>query len=224
LKIEFYQDLYRLELERREQLNGALSLPVGLLTLLGGLLVIMLKESSWIGGAAQVVFLILVGAATVSLLASAVQLARSFWGYSFQYLAKSKDLLQWHSKLVSHFREFGSPDTQPELEAEREFETRAIGRLAEATSFNATQNDRRSEHLFWANGLVLLTLVLTGLAGIPYALTGPRTVSQTQGETHDQPARAASSSPSSSKQDRQVSASATTSATGESSYAGEPVR
>jgi len=170
--MRIFQELYEAELERRQQLQSAVPLPTGVLSFLGGLLIVMLREFEWAGGPIQWVFAPLAILSGLMLVVSASYLVRSYWkwGQQTHYVAKANELLEWFRELEQYHLEHVADGGSPSKYASDEMERSLRVRFAESASYNAQENDRRSELLYRANGFLVLTLVGTGLAAVPYSL------------------------------------------------------
>lgn len=159
-----------MELGRCPQLNSAISMSTGFAILLGGFLGTMAKRFSWPDGLAGASFAMLFALAAATLLISVILLAKAFWGHSYKLLAHPRDLLNWSRELKNHFEREESSSASTDEAATQEFENRVMELLAEATSSNCIQSDKRSANIFWANGWILLSLLFTALAVVPYSL------------------------------------------------------
>lgn len=172
--MDVIKDLYDAELSRREQLISAVPLPVGILTLLGSLLLYMLREFSWPGHTiTQWSFLTAATLCAICILCSITYLIRSYIGNIFrgqatQYVAKADELLGWIEDLEKHYREHGSPVSSIEEQVSKEVKKQLRSLFSAAAAYNAQVNDRRSELLFRANRLLAISLLLAILTAIPY--------------------------------------------------------
>jgi hypothetical protein len=83
---DFFRDRYDYELRRREELTGALSMPVGVLTVLGGAMAAMARSFSYRDRPLTWAFGILLGFAVVAVVVCMVRLARAYHPQKYMYL------------------------------------------------------------------------------------------------------------------------------------------
>lgn len=169
--MNIFKEMYETEIARRQEINGEVALPAGVLTVLGGVLATMLREYSWSGGAFQWVFGGSVALAALALLTAVVYLIRSYWGPGLdtQYVAKPDDLFQHVEELRDYYRQYGDTEQSLEEAVASNLQASLEGQFADAGAYNAQQNDRRSELLYRAKGFMIICLLLTGAAALPYA-------------------------------------------------------
>jgi hypothetical protein len=164
LSLEFLKDRYDFELERKERLTDALTLPVAVLTVLGGLIAVMARSFTYGDTVLTWVFLGLVTADTVAFAVCLVYLAQAYYTQVYVYLPSLKDLRQAENDL----QEFYEAAEMEPAGAQEDFNASLEERIIEATDANTRSNDQRS---FWLHGsrvALLVVLGLTALAGVPY--------------------------------------------------------
>ena len=160
----FYQTLYFAELKRKEELRTALTLPTGILTVLGGVIAIFLRE---LGRANTVdatvsVLGVLTFLLIISFLLTVSHLIRSYHDYTYDYIPYATDLELAYQELLDYH--------ETAEEAEADFEASVLHRLVTAHRRNAFNNDSKSSHLHNANQGLIYCLVLVLLCAIPYFL------------------------------------------------------
>ncbi|HMB90901.1 MAG TPA: hypothetical protein VKP65_08645 [Rhodothermales bacterium] len=163
-RLEFYKDLYFAELERKEELRTALTLPIGILTVLGGVIAIYLRE---IGRAEMLdVSISFLGVFTflliMSFLATVRNLVKSYHVYTYDFVPYATDLEQAYQDLVVYH--------ETVEEAEADFESSVLQSLVIAHRKNAFNNDSKSSHIHNANQTLIYCLVLALICAIPYFL------------------------------------------------------
>lgn len=167
-RLKFYETLYATELKRKEELRTALTLPTGILTVLGGVIAIYLREigSAIAAGAgtsgstaALGVFVFLL---IISFLVTVGHLLSSYHDYTYDYVPYATDLEQAYQEYVDHF------DTLEE--ADSEFEASVLASLISAQRKNAFNNDSKSSKLHEANQTLVYCLVLALICSVPYFL------------------------------------------------------
>ncbi len=164
---EYFRDLHLFELNRRNSYNGALNLPMGLMTLVGGAtfsfssrISIPFDITEWIA--------VLLLSCTLLLLAAA---GWEVWkvainkGYDFPaYAGDAKKHLQKIRDWISYRTEEGLSDDAEFLDAL----TEEFIRCAHA---NAKINDCRDEHSHRLKKRILLSLVTLALSGLMLGVT-----------------------------------------------------
>ena len=83
---DFLKDRYDYELQRREQLTAALTLPVGVLTILGGAMAAMARSFSYKDGLLTWAFGILLGSAVIAFFLCMLNLGRAYHRQTYIYL------------------------------------------------------------------------------------------------------------------------------------------
>src|SRR5437868_11579548 len=101
LDFEFLKDRYDFELQRKEQLTTALSLPVGVLGGLGSLLAVMVRSFTFRNNALSWAFTLSIAAAIVSFFGCLIHLARAYHRQTYKFLpllrALDEKLEEWRS-------------------------------------------------------------------------------------------------------------------------------
>src|SRR5437867_3886209 len=168
---KFAQERYDYEASRRGELTGALALPLGIVSALLGGLVVIVKDlhppfDSW------AVFQLSAAALSgVACLLSAALLARSYFNYTYRYVATPKVLRDYHNGLVAHYLSTGSNDAEAKSMADAETHAYIQERYAESAHDNTVNNDRKSYYLYLANGWMLAAAVLAAASAGPYVVT-----------------------------------------------------
>jgi tellurite resistance protein TehA-like permease len=96
---DLYKDLDDAEWVRRDQLQSAVAVPVGLLSLLGGGIVLYIQKYEGPASLSTVFFwcCIAVGAACYAV--AAVQLVRSYHGYTYERIPWPSQIRDHHQRL-----------------------------------------------------------------------------------------------------------------------------
>jgi hypothetical protein len=164
LGIDFLKDRYDFELERKERLTEALTLPIGVLTVLGSVVGAMAQSFTY---KFPILTWIFVPFVVVDILAFAVcllYLARAYHSQTYIYLPTLKSLYQAKREL----REFYEASSMPVEDAVQEFTENLERRIIAAADANTENNDRRSSLLYRSRIVLFLILVLTALAALPF--------------------------------------------------------
>ncbi len=175
MEIELFEKQYERELNRRHQLTSTLSLPLGVLTILGGALGVMAKEFSYGSQVMSVIFSSTLLLAGLAFAGAVFFIVRSYFyfGHSYSHIPAPGLLKEYHAQLLDFYQyaEEATPAHKGAAEkAEEEFAAFLRDSLAEATDINTRNNDLKAGHIHLANLLIVGALISTALCGIPYAI------------------------------------------------------
>jgi hypothetical protein len=167
MDLKFLKERYDFELQRKEQLTSALTLPVGVLSGLGGLMAAMVRsfpnKTLWLTVPFAVAFALDVVAFFVCL----VYPARTYHRQKYLYLPLLKELEEWEQA----FREFNNYAVATD-DIEETFSTHLRERIIEAADRNSGNNEYRSGLLHRARVALFAVLICTTAAGVLYVGTG----------------------------------------------------
>lgn len=149
-----FKEHYFFELSRRDQLNGSLSFPVGIIALLGGAMyamsqVITAPLERWEG-----VLAIMLCAGSVCLVVSIVYLVKAYWNYTYKFMPFGDELLAHKQSLVSYHRG-RCLDPQATADAMRDFKSDLDATYAKYGRINSLNNDSKSSKVFRANSFMI---------------------------------------------------------------------
>jgi hypothetical protein len=166
MDFKFLKDRYDYELQRKEQLTSALTLPVGVLSGLGGLMAAMVRSFSpkrlWI----SVPFGIALTSAVLAFFACLVYLALAYHRQKYIYLPLLGELKEFEDRFIDFSRVMAGGLE----EVEEVFETNLRTRIIESADRNTDNNDERSRLLHRARLALFLVLICTAAAGVAYVL------------------------------------------------------
>ena len=166
MRFEFLKERYDYELNRKEQLTAALTLPVGVLSGLGGLMVAMARsfelKSPWL----TVPFGVAFGVDVFAFFFCLVYLARAYHRQKYIYLPLLKDLEGWEEE----FREFNRYVEGSGGDVETTFSDHLRERIIDAADRNAANNEYRSALLHRARVALFAVLICTTAAGVVYVV------------------------------------------------------
>jgi hypothetical protein len=163
LDVEFAREQYRFELQRKSELLNAVSLPVGVLSALGSLAVLMAKGYSY-NSWARIPFGISLSMDVVCFLIATFSLARLYVGPTYAFIPKPGAIASFKAELEGFYVGLGYP---PES-AEPDFRDQLSRWFVHATDQNMANNDRLSEHLTRARQGLIGVLISMALCGILY--------------------------------------------------------
>ena len=87
LDLAFLKDRYDYELDRKDKLTASLTLPVGILTGLGGLLAVMSRSFTYGSPGLTIPFLAFLGVAVLSFVVCLVCIGRAWHSSEYEYMA-----------------------------------------------------------------------------------------------------------------------------------------
>ena len=152
---QFYKDHYFYEANRRHQLTGALVLPSGIVTFLIGAVAVLIRELTVPFDLLEKVQVGLAILAGISIAATVTFLFRSYYNYTYRYIATPKVIKEHLSALTKYHVSQG----RPESDAEAELIEYIGDRYAESAHTNTDANDRKSGYLHKANGCLIASVV-----------------------------------------------------------------
>lgn len=163
MDFKFAKDRYDYELERKEQLTAALTLPMTALSILGGALIAMARSFSYEDRLLTALFGSLIVLDAVAFTVCLTYLGRAYHRQKYIYLPLLKELDEWeeeYRQFMSYVESTGghAPGTEHTI----------LERIIDAADRNTRNNDIRSGLLHWARVALFMVLVMTALAGIPY--------------------------------------------------------
>lgn len=165
--MDFYQfnkEHYFFEVNRRHQLTSALAIPIGVLTFLGGVLLVLAKDLESPFSMLATIQFILIVVSAILMSVTIYFLIRSYFNYSYGYIATPKELKEHFEALVIYYSNIG----ESKQSAEKELEEYINSEYAAHTHRNTQNNDTKSSYLHKANGFLIASLVFIILAGLPY--------------------------------------------------------
>ncbi len=164
MKIEFLKERYDFELDRKDKLTAALALPVGVLTVLGGIGATMLRSFSFTDRTLSAIFIASFVGAFVAFTSCLIFLARAYLAQTYVYLPLLADLKKFEDDMV----EFGRTMAGGEAEVEEDFNNEFRRRIIAAADANTLSNDERSKWMHWGRIMLFVIVGFTYVAGITY--------------------------------------------------------
>lgn len=156
---DFYREHYFFEIERKDKLNSSLSLPIGIVALLAGVVSVVVKSVSLPLSANEIILLGLLTCTAFSLVISCFFLIRAYWGHSYKYLPYSKELYEFHKNLTTYYVSSGHPHETADAQSKSELTEHVLVQYTDDATFNAQANNKKSAILFQANRYIVAALV-----------------------------------------------------------------
>jgi hypothetical protein len=153
--LDLYKEHYFFEINRRDQLTSQLSIPIGILTILGGLGAYLANTISICSKDMKIVFIAILAISTLFFIITIYYLIRSYYGYTYRYIPTPKEIDDYRKQLKEYHERVGNSEEQVIIEI-KEFLTE---RYAISTHKNTWNNDSKSGFLHKANKALIYTLV-----------------------------------------------------------------
>lgn len=166
---KFVLDRYSFELQRKEQLNAALTLPVALLTAIGTAILAMIRSYTFQEQPVTVLFFLLVFGAGVAVIICTVFLFRAYYRQDYAYLPLLRQLEDWEEE-DRNWRRWVEDSGGTIPDDDLPFAEHFHGRIIDAADANTRTNDQRSASLYIVRVSVMWAFIFAAIAGIPYAL------------------------------------------------------
>ena len=165
----FFKEAHATELDRMYKLDGMVNFPAAIITVLVGVGVHFLQNLpelsfSWV----PVLFVTLLGASGLCLLASVYFLAKSYWRQKYDYLASPESYRQAVETAHAQYAEFPMEGKTAEESVDAYFQQNVLARYAECATVNRARNKGRIDDLYRATAGILCALPLLLLAAVPY--------------------------------------------------------
>ncbi len=156
MNVDFYKELHNRELNRRKEIEEGINIPIGLITLMIGLISYFFQEqTAFLQECLSKVLMIII---ILSLLISAFYISMAFnnflKGYEYEYLPKPKELFNYENGIT----EYNSAVKKSERE---NFEFYLKENYATIADINKALNDKRAEYLFYSKKAIIVALIFS---------------------------------------------------------------
>jgi ABC-type nickel/cobalt efflux system permease component RcnA len=158
---------YEYQLSQREELRAALSTPISIVSVVGGVLGAMLLGVR--GGSAYpevVSFWILATVGVIVLIRAVYHLARSLHGHTYMLVGSPQALREHQRRLRAWHADHGNGH----LAGDHEFDEYLAEAYAVATTYNERLNVYRGDQLFLGQRWMIRAAVATGLASAAFVV------------------------------------------------------
>jgi uncharacterized protein with PQ loop repeat len=170
---EFLKEQYKSEIERKDTLTSSMAIPVGVLTVLGGLLGLLSRDFSYEPTNISLAFVAVLAISALLFLISIVLLFCAYHGYTYSYLPTAKELKEYFDGLSVYLRQTKSSTESDDVVVDRvgkQFNDMLERRYIEAITVNSGNNDKKSGYLHWANTCLITALAAALVAVIPFTI------------------------------------------------------
>ncbi len=165
---DFYKSHYEREMVRKTDLTSALSVPVGVISLLVGALVLMAKELHLPLNATDEFLLWAIIASAAACLLSTYFLIMSLYNFAYGYIATPVEIVEYRAKLAAYHEATGLTAVDARKLAEEETLEYIDSEYAKYADRNARNNDIKSTFLHQANGAMIAAVLCGAVAGAGY--------------------------------------------------------
>ncbi|MBC6987075.1 hypothetical protein [Alteromonas sp. BZK5] len=161
--LKLYEKMYLFEIERREKINARLNLPMAVIVAIFGLLSYVFNfDTNSFTTCENFVFYILLLFASISLFVACYHFKNCWSGLVDQYMPTAEDIEDYYQSLESTYAGF---DEKEDL-VKSYFNKFLLQSYTEYGSFNAKNNDYRSEQLYFTVRALSVSLFLALIATI----------------------------------------------------------
>ena len=161
---QFYKDHYFYEAEKAHKLTGSLTLPIGILTIIGGALTATIEPIGAHVGFMEVTRLLFQAIAWISILAAGYFVVRSRFRYVYDYIPTPQQVSDYRDYLISSSDSTGAVASKVDDKLERWINSS----YAQCAHTNTLNNDKKSTYLHSANVFIIFALIFTILSAGPY--------------------------------------------------------
>lgn len=176
LDFAFFKNRYDFELDRKEKLTAALTLPVGVLSVLGGASIAMVRSFTYSDPGRTWFFKAGLVASALTFLTCLVLLAVAYIAQTYVYLS----LLRQLTTSRDEFLEYAKVMAGGVQEVMEDFERDVTRRIIDAADANTLSNDRRSKFMHWSRISLFAVLTSVAFSGVFYMFDQLRFVMPTQ--------------------------------------------
>lgn len=165
---DFYKSHYDLEIVRKTDLTAALSIPVGVLSLLVGALVILAKELHVPLSNPETLQAVALAISAAASLTSGYFLFRSLYDFAYGYVATPLEIHQYYVELAAFHKANGVADPDAKSLAEEETLDYIDTEYAKYADRNSKNNDIKSTYLHRANGAMVAAVLCASVGAGAY--------------------------------------------------------
>ena len=174
-RYEIYKDVYYKELERKNQLEDSLMLPVGIVTALStGLFYLVTNFNYKCNSYLKYIFIVLVIISLIFIIITIYQLIRAYnnftFGYEYHYLSYSAEIEKYYSDLIDFFKSKKHSKEKTVIESNKIIEQFFIDEFITKSDFNCYNNDKKQSHSYKARVFLIFALITIFILVFPYGI------------------------------------------------------
>jgi len=161
--LDFYKSIYDRELSRRKYLDSSISIPIGILSLLIGLVSYFYSATEY-----KVIInenlgvIILLAISILAMILSIIYLIKSYnnflRGFNYKNLSYLKNIRKYQKVEIPEYNKKVSKEKQIT------FENKLIDRLINITDTNTAINDKRAFSMYWSKTFITIALAVLFIA------------------------------------------------------------
>lgn len=176
-KLDFYKEIYYKEIDRKSITDNGLTIPIGIITLLGTVLSNALLSFSYSYSLINSIIFIIPTCTTITFLIITINELVSAYliyqkGYQYKYLDYSTVLYNYYSELKNYHIENSKQQkkkiTNIEKFVDNEFEDYLIRKIVECNENNAKFTDKKIQHLFKAKKYLINSMISLSICVLPF--------------------------------------------------------
>ncbi len=164
---EFYKEHYFYEAERRHKMTSALNIPIAIITALAGASMVIAQDVKVPFRFIELCQIGLLFTSVIAISLAIYYLIRSYFNYSYGYIATTEQLRQYYHKLSDYYQ---GTNTQSNQSAKTDFEEFVNCEYAKYAHQNALNNDQKAYFIHRANGFIIIALIVVFIASLPYVI------------------------------------------------------
>lgn len=163
---QFCKEHYFHEHDRKNQINSALVIPIGIFTVIGGALIALVKSLEVPFNCLEIIILSVVGITSILLISTGYNLIKAYYNYAYGYIATSQELMEYRKKLLQFYT--GQPNAAQQ--ADTDLEEYVISEYAAHTHRNVLNNNKKAKYNHNANCFLVAAITALFFASIPYII------------------------------------------------------
>ncbi len=167
---KLYKNHYFYEIERRDQINNSLTIPLGVISLVSGAFLVIAKKIDYPFNTSEIIQLNLLGLTAVTLILAAIFIGRAYWGYGYAHMPRSEEIRQYCDNLKNYYINQGCNVDDSNKLADKETLQYIDSQYSVNAEQNAKNNDIKSANLFKANGFTMTSVVFLVISAVPYVI------------------------------------------------------
>lgn len=176
----FYKDRYQIEIARKAEIATAISVPLGVVSLLFGLLAVMAKDLRWpLAPLESAVFAVIFTSAFAGVVVVFFLFA-AHTGYRYAFFPTAEQLRKQYDDGVAAHKAAGQSDDDAAKKSEAETLTEIEAMYIQLSSENAVLNERKAKQLRKANLALMAAVALGLIAGALYVVSSMGSPTPTQ--------------------------------------------
>lgn len=170
-RFEFYKEFYFKELDKKNEINGSLSQPIGLITAFVAAIFYLVTNFNYkYSFSLTLIFVITISGAIFFLAISVYHLVKAYndfpRGYNYAIIADTNDIDNYYQQLKAYYAAHSStPDT-----SDQDLEDYILEEMIRNTGDNQKNNKRKNKFSYNCEKNLIIVLMITCLSLITFSL------------------------------------------------------